>query len=199
MRGLWAPDDTTDNHTAEAALRSSVKRTTFHRSNILNVRTTLSQLFYLLFNLLLLLLFSYILPKMMLIHHIFFFYLDFIDWISTIQLLFKNIDVSKQAPNDAGVVLYWTMSFENVLCRIQMFLEAGLTARSVTANALVPVLKGSRSYLSQTVIIDCCRKGEKKQKQKQSFKLQERGTALKNKGDRCQYINFMRMKKKKIN
>lgn len=32
---------------------------------------------------------------------------------------------------------------------------------------------------------------------KQSFKLQERGTALKNKGDRCQYINFMRMKKKK--
>lgn len=30
----------------------------------------------------------------------------------------------------------------------------------------------------------------------QSFKLQERGTALKNKGDRCQYINFMRMKKK---
>lgn len=56
------------------------------------------------------------------------------------------------------------------------------------------VLKGSRSHSSQPVIIDWYRKGEKNKKQ--SFKLQERGTALKNKGDRCQYINFMRMKKK---
>lgn len=49
------------------------------------------------------------------------------------------------------------------------------------------------SYLSQDAIIDCNRKGGKKKKK--SFELQERGTALKNKGDRCQYINFMRMKK----
>lgn len=59
----------------------------------------------------------------------------------------------------------------------------------------ISVLTGSRSYLSQNVIIDCYRKGEKNQ----SFKLQESGTALKNKGDRCQYINFMRMKKKSTN
>lgn len=48
-----------------------------------------------------------------------------------------------------------------------------------------------KSLLSQNVIIDCKSKGGEK-----SFELQERGTALKNKGDRWQYINFMRMKKK---
>lgn len=53
--------------------------------------------------------------------------------------------------------------------------------------------KITRSYLSQNVIIDCKSKVGGKKK---SFELQERGTALKNKGDRWQYINFMRMKKK---
>jgi len=46
--------------------------------------------------------------------------------------------------------------------------------------------------LSQNVIIDCKRK-----KKKKSFELQERGTALKNKGDRWQYITFHANEKKK--
>ena len=62
------------------------------------------------------------------------------------------------------------------------------------------LLRGTWCSLSPNVIIDCKSKKKKKKKSKACLRLQESSTALKNKGDRWQYIKFYAIeKKKKIN